>query len=193
MLTCTLPGAIATSFDSTHGGFKLLLSHSAFCVLLCLKSGYFACPCDQKSKISHSSAVYFWQPSAANQVITMTNQQRLIAPNLLHPQKNPSSNQFAFTFSNLWSHHCEGSEKNSCQSFSTILLWLSASNHRNWWKTNIQALTAVGYNEKAWCFNQGLKCGWNKSDIPYPGYWLSFSWPLKDGALQLLWGFCASL
>jgi hypothetical protein len=32
------------------------------------------------------------------------------------------SGYFAFPFSNLLSHHCEGSEKNSCQSFSLLLL-----------------------------------------------------------------------
>jgi penicillin-binding protein-related factor A (putative recombinase) len=31
------------------------------------------------------------------------------------------SGYFAFPFSNLLSHHCEGSEKNSCQSFSLLL------------------------------------------------------------------------
>lgn len=38
----------------------------------------------------------------------------------------------SFTFSGLWSHHSEGSEKNCCQSLSTILLW-PAMNQGNHW------------------------------------------------------------
>ncbi len=38
----------------------------------------------------------------------------------------------SFTFAVLWSHHCEGSEKNSIQRFSTILFW-PATHHRNCW------------------------------------------------------------
>lgn len=39
------------------------------------------------------------------------------------------------TFSGLLSHHCEGSTKNSCHSFSTII-FLPATNCRNWSETS---------------------------------------------------------
>ncbi len=52
---------------------------------------------------------------------------------------------FSFTFSDLWSHHCEGSEKSFWQSFSTLLFWFASNNfstiffwpvtnHWRWWK-----------------------------------------------------------
>jgi hypothetical protein len=50
-----IPGTIATSSASTHGG--LALSQSACCVFLCLKSGYLTLTYDQKSTsnlISHA-------------------------------------------------------------------------------------------------------------------------------------------
>ncbi len=55
MLTCTVPGAIAASSGPTHGGFHKLLSQSAACFFLCLKSGYFALACKCKSKPSWST------------------------------------------------------------------------------------------------------------------------------------------
>jgi hypothetical protein len=51
---------------------------------------------------------------------------------LLAPQRAFWWWPFSFTFSGLWYHHCEGSEKNCCQSFSTILLW-PAMNQGNHW------------------------------------------------------------
>lgn len=43
--------------------------------------------------------------------------------------KRIATTYFPFTFSDLWSHHCEGSKKNSCQSFSITLFW-PATDHR---------------------------------------------------------------
>ncbi len=68
---CTVPGAMAASFASTHGGFLRSPIQSESCVVLCLKSGY-----------------------------------------------------CAVAFSDLHSHHREGSEKNCCQSVS--ILWPAA-------------------------------------------------------------------
>jgi hypothetical protein len=51
LCNCTVPGAILASSASTHAGFCWLSSQSAACVALCLKSGYFAFPYHQKSKI----------------------------------------------------------------------------------------------------------------------------------------------
>jgi hypothetical protein len=39
----TLPGAMAATFAHTHKGFCQLTSQIAFCILLCLKSGYQFC------------------------------------------------------------------------------------------------------------------------------------------------------
>ncbi len=39
----TLPGAMAAAFAQTHKGFCQLTSQSAFCIFLCLKSGYQFC------------------------------------------------------------------------------------------------------------------------------------------------------
>jgi hypothetical protein len=53
---------------------------------------------------------------SANQAI-MTNKNNT---DILHKQGDISE-VIAYSFSDLWSHYCKGSEKNSCHSFSTIL------------------------------------------------------------------------
>jgi len=56
-----------------------------------------------------------------------------------HQQENCNRDHFHFTFSILWSHHWEGSEKNSSQSFSATTFG-PAMNHnsRGWKSTNSQ-------------------------------------------------------
>jgi len=122
MLNCTVLGAIAASSASTHGGFKLSLSQSPSHVFLCLKSGYLAFPYNQRTN-SSSSAVHSQSPGYSD-------------PNKKRVPASCINEKFwtwmgTFTFSALWSHHCDGSENILRHRFSTILFW-SVRSHLTW-------------------------------------------------------------
>jgi hypothetical protein len=53
---------------------------------------------------------------------------------LLHNQENKNVNnkKISVTFSDLWSHHCEGSQKNSHERVSLILFWPAMYNWNLW-------------------------------------------------------------
>jgi hypothetical protein len=60
--------------------------------------------------------------------------------------KSHQQQEYLFTFFDLWSHHCEGSEKNSCQSFSlcppqTMETAKMHKNHKNQSCTSHKATT----------------------------------------------------
>jgi hypothetical protein len=113
MLNCTIPGAITANSASTHGGFKLSLSHSPSHVFLCLKSGYLEVLYNQKTN-SSSSAVHSQSPGYSN-----PNKKKVLASYI--------NGIFwtwmgTFTFSTMWSYHCDGSEKNLCHFLSIIIV-----------------------------------------------------------------------
>ncbi len=132
---CTVPGANAANSASTQGGFWGSSSQRASCVFLCLKSGYFAFVYNQsKNSIRSSSTRVFFFTASCVQLSSHMDKASLQSPKKLYQRiycaclplhaaqgKTGDSFQITITFSCLPSHHCEGFEKNSRQSFS---LWL---------------------------------------------------------------------
>jgi len=80
MFNCTVPGAIAASSATTHGGFRQSWSQSASPVFLCLKSRYLSIAYNQKSRSSRLT-IYFPHPGIngiiRTEIVTHTD--------LLHP------------------------------------------------------------------------------------------------------------
>ncbi len=81
LCNCMMPGAILASSGSTHAGFCWLSSQSAACVVLCLKSGYFAFPYHQKSKMkadlfSHCIVSHDMHNKSWKAILTSSNHQQ---------------------------------------------------------------------------------------------------------------------
>ncbi len=81
LCNCMVPGAILASSASTHAGFCWLSSQSTACVVLCLKSGYFAFPYHQKSKmkadlISHCIVSHHMHNKPQQAILTSSTHQQ---------------------------------------------------------------------------------------------------------------------